>query len=76
MTEWYDFDEDFWDEYYGAEDETNMVSFLRIMQHHAEMRTVHAYIHIPRGIIVHMCICITSIRPSPFWSSAEVHLPG
>ncbi|RVD81319.1 uncharacterized protein DFL_009186 [Arthrobotrys flagrans] len=26
MTEWYDFDEDFWDEYYGAEDETNMAS--------------------------------------------------
>ncbi|KAK6517404.1 hypothetical protein TWF281_004061 [Arthrobotrys megalospora] len=26
MAEWYDFDEDFWDEYYGAEDETNMAS--------------------------------------------------
>ncbi|KAK6510119.1 hypothetical protein TWF481_004832 [Arthrobotrys musiformis] len=24
MAEWYDFDEDFWDEYYGAEDEMNM----------------------------------------------------
>ena len=33
MAEWYDFDEDFWDEYYGAEDETNMVSeyFLAIL---------------------------------------------
>ncbi|KAK6351854.1 hypothetical protein TWF718_004999 [Orbilia javanica] len=26
MAEWYDFDEDFWDEYYGAEDEMNMAS--------------------------------------------------
>ncbi|KAK6338378.1 hypothetical protein TWF730_002441 [Orbilia blumenaviensis] len=26
MAEWYDFDEDFWDDYYGADDDTNLAS--------------------------------------------------